>query len=299
MKKSSLRIFILSFLLILSISSQASIRLATYNIRNFDYDERYRISTNKPYLKKILEEISADLIAVQEINNTEEFRRFIKSHFPHYEVALSACGGAHRQHLGFVYDQRKIELLSTEEDTHFNLNDHNCLGGSRPAFIGVFKYIDQKEPFVAVSLHLKSGSKADSIQKRISQYDLIGRLKSRYEKIGYSHFVLMGDMNTTGFLNQMYDHQAFINMILQNQFEDLGKNLKCTAYWWGLTDDNIEEPSVLDHILISKSLRSKSGIETNALGHCQKVSCKSASVDELGASYQGVSDHCPILAQFK
>ena len=55
--------------LLASLTAQAAFTIGAYNIRNFDYDERYRIRTNKPALGSILNSLKADVMSVEEINN--------------------------------------------------------------------------------------------------------------------------------------------------------------------------------------------------------------------------------------
>ena len=74
---------------------------------------------------------------------------------------------------------------------------------------------------------------------------------------------------------------------------DLASDLKCSAYWWGGSDDNIEDPTLLDHVIVTPGLRTNSN-KAVASGHCQKVSCRQSSVTDLGISYESVSDHCPL-----
>jgi hypothetical protein len=76
---------------------------------------------------------------------------------------------------------------------------------------------------------------------------------------------------------------------------DLAQNLGCSAYWWGGSDDGIEDPSLLDHIVVTPGLR-KNTNQAQVSGHCKKVSCRQASLKDLGVSYESVSDHCPITA---
>ncbi len=88
-----LSIFILSSFLV--IQAQAAVRVATYNIRNFDYDQRSNTPTNKNHLSKILKEINFDILAVQEINKRNIFANMIDESFgSRYQTYLSECGGA-------------------------------------------------------------------------------------------------------------------------------------------------------------------------------------------------------------
>jgi endonuclease/exonuclease/phosphatase family metal-dependent hydrolase len=294
-------LFLLLFLLSSSTSYASSLTVATYNIRNFDYDERYRIQTNKPELAKIINSTQADLIVVQEINNTTEFVRYVKNTFSGFDAELSECGGAHGQKLGFMFNTKKLKLLSFNEDLSLSGpgNSGTCYGGSRPAAIGLFEIIATKQRFYAVSVHLKSGSQTDSIKKRLDQYTVIEKMiKSLQASSGVLDFVIAGDMNSTTYNVRGVDYKSLQSLTMALNAVDLSQSLPCTAYWWGGTDDNIEDPSILDHILISKGLIKKT-VKTVLGGHCAVVSCKPMPAPSLGMSYSNVSDHCPVSAQIQ
>ncbi len=86
--------------LVVASSSFASVKVASYNIRNFDTTKS---PTDKKELKKIIKKLKADLITVEEIVNTASFRKFVKSELPEYGVSLAHCGGGGRQKIGFLY----------------------------------------------------------------------------------------------------------------------------------------------------------------------------------------------------
>ena len=98
------------FLLIFSQVAWAKLTIGTFNIRNFDYDERSQVYTNKPALKDILGNLKFDLLGVNEINNIAEFDKFVTTNFSQYETQLSTCGGAHGQRLGFAFNKNKLNL---------------------------------------------------------------------------------------------------------------------------------------------------------------------------------------------
>lgn len=291
---------VLSLLVLLSsLTAQAGITIGTYNIRNFDYDERYRIRTNKVELATQLKAMNVDVLSVEEINNTAEFERFIANKMPGYDTELSRCGGEHGQHVGFIFNKSKIELLSFNEDLKIAApgSQGSCNSGSRPMAIALFKIKATGQKFYGMTVHLKSGSQASSIQKRQKQYqiikDTINELKS---KTGVKDFYVAGDFNTTEYINRGSDYSNLNKMVRDLGMVDLASNLKCTAYWWGGTDDGIETPSVLDHLIVTRGLMKISSPRVNLGGHCQKVSCREVPERELGVSYAGVSDHCPITA---
>lgn len=291
--------YALTFLALLaSLSAHAALTIGAYNIRNFDYDERYRIRTNKVELAPMLINLKADVLSVEEINNTVEFASFIQSKIPGYKAMTSECGGEHGQHLGFIYNTNTVEMLSFNEDLTIADpgNVGGCNSGSRPMAIALFKVKATGQKFYGMTVHLKSGSQAESLNKRQKQFEIIkkiiGELKS---KTGIQDFYFAGDMNTTEYLSRGTDYKMFTKVVKDLGMVDLAANLGCSAYWWGNSDDGIEEPSLLDHVVATPGLI-KVQARTQVSGHCQKVSCQTASLAQLGISYESVSDHCPITS---
>lgn len=289
----------LTFLaLIASLTAQAAITIGAYNIRNFDYDERYRIRTNKVELATMLINLRADVLSVEEINNTVEFATFIQTKVPGFKAATSQCGGEHGQHLGFIYNTNTIEMLSFNED--LTIADPGqaggCNTGSRPMAIALFKIKATGQKFYGMTAHLKSGSQGESLNKRAKQFEIIKKIiKELKTKTGVVDFYFAGDLNTTEYLNRGADYKMLTQVVKDLGMVDLTANLPCSAYWWGNTDDGVEEPTLLDHVVATPGLI-KVQARAQVTGHCQKVACKSATLEQLGVSYESVSDHCPITA---
>ncbi len=289
---------LLSILFLLTSAQAFALTVGAYNIRNFDYDERYKISTNKPALKTIITDLNVDVLSVEEINNTKEFENFVAKNLPGYEVALSTCGGAHGQRLGFLYNTKNVELLTFNEDLAMSEpgGQGTCDAGSRPLAIGLFKVKASNQRFYGMTAHLKSGSNPEAMSKRLKQYELLKQtvieLKS---KTGVVDFFIAGDLNTTEYLNKGRDYKALTKVVKDLSMIDLAQSLQCSAYWWGGSDDGIETPSLLDHVIVTPGLMKKQ-TQANVHGHCELVSCRQVPASELGISYEGVSDHCPMTA---
>jgi endonuclease/exonuclease/phosphatase family metal-dependent hydrolase len=281
--------------LLASLTAQAAFTIGAYNIRNFDYDERYRIRTNKPALGSILNSLKADVMSVEEINNVAEFSNYIPQTMPGYKAKVSECGGDHGQHLGFIYNTATVELLSFHEDISLSVGG-GCNAGSRPLAIGLFQIKGSKQRFYGMTAHLKSGSDPQSKAKRVRQFELIMQIiRDLKAKSGVADFYLAGDLNTTEYRNRGADFQVLNKFAAATGMINLAQNLPCSAYWWGGSDDGVEDPTLLDHILVTPGLlKVRNGAKV--YGHCAKVSCQSASVADLGISYEGVSDHCPLAA---
>ena len=132
--------------------------------------------------------------------------------------------------------------------------------------------------------------------KRAKQYEILRKIvANNVAKSGVKDFYIAGDLNTTEYLNRGADYRGLTKIVSALGAKDLAANLSCSAYWWGGSDDGIETPSLLDHVIVSPGLLKTSGA-AKAGAHCQKVSCREASLKDLGISYESVSDHCPITA---
>lgn len=283
-----------------SLSAQA-LTIGTYNIRNFDYDERARIRTNKQELSSLLQGLNVDVLSIEEVNNTAEFERMVSARLPGYEVEVSRCGGAHGQHLGFLYNTRTVELLSFNEDLSISEpgKGGSCDSGSRPLAIALFKIRATGQKFYALTAHLKSGPHGGSLAKREKQLEIIKQTVIELrEKTGVRDFAIAGDMNTTEYLNRGTDYKTFTRMVSDLGMIDLAANSACSSYWWGGTDDGIETPSLLDHIVVTPGLMKKKA-SAEVHGHCKKASCREVSARELGIIYESVSDHCPMTANIQ
>ena len=288
----------LALLPLLFTLSAKALTIGAYNIRNFDYDERSRIKTNKQELSSLLQTLNFDVLSVEEVNNTAEFDRMISSKLPGYDVELSRCGGAHGQRLGFVYKTSTVELLSFNEDLSVSEpgGQGACESGSRPLAIALFKIKATGQKFYAITAHLKAGADAGSLQKRQKQYEIIKRVVNELkDKTGVKDFSIAGDMNTTEYLTRGSDYKFFSKMVSDLGMIDLVSNLKCTAYYWGGTDDGIETPSLLDHVVVTPGLMTRKTV-AEPQAHCKKVSCREVPISELGIVYEEVSDHCPVTA---
>lgn len=288
-----------------SLNISAKLRIASYNIRNFDYDVRSNTPTNKTHLVKIINEMNADIIAVQEINEKEEFINMIDSSYKStYKAVLTDCGGSHGQKLGFIYNANKLELVDFKEDLRtVNPNRGNqqhqglCYNGSRPLAIAIFKNLETKKKMVAISVHLKAGGRATNIKKRFKQINIISNVVKEFQTNGYPNVVVMGDFNSTEYIRKGQNYEKFKKSVQQMNMGDATKNLKCSAYWWGGTQDFRQYPSTLDHILISNNLLKGSKAKVESYGHCKKLNCQATFEDEMGVSFDEVSDHCPIVAE--
>jgi endonuclease/exonuclease/phosphatase family metal-dependent hydrolase len=304
-----MRNLLLLALFILSIPAWAGLKIASYNIRNFDYDQRANIPTDKNFLYDTIRQINPDFMAVQEIRETEKFEQFIKLRFNNsYGIALTDCGGAHGQKLGFVYDKTKFSILSFKDDLRTSFPNkqaqRGCNEGSRPLAVGKFLVKATGETMIAISLHLKSGGRPKSIQKRFKQLGILGKVVAEHKAQGFENFVIMGDFNSTEYIFKGKNHNKFKMHVTKMGMQDLAADLPCTAYWWGGLDDRKQHPSMLDHMLVSDKFlnnasvtQAKTKARATTTTHCKELSCKVTWEGDLGTSFDSVSDHCPLQSE--
>ena len=238
--------------------------------------------------------------SVEEINNTQNWETFVKTKLPGYDTEVTRCGGEHGQRLGFLFNTKTVELLSFNEDLAISEpgTPGSCDSGSRPLAIGLFRIKASGQKFYGMTAHLKSGSNPASLKKRAEQFDVLKKtINELRNKTGIRDLYFAGDLNTTEYLDRGADYILLTKVVRDLGMIDLTANLKCTAYYWGGTDDGIESPSMLDHVVVTPGLiKSKGSPAAQALAHCQKVSCRQVPIKELGISYESVSDHCPVTA---
>jgi endonuclease/exonuclease/phosphatase family metal-dependent hydrolase len=277
----------------------ASLKMTSFNIRNFGLKGT---TTNKTELKNIISQLDTDIIAVQEIVNTQDFKLFIQKEFPDYSIVFSHCGGGGKQKLGFIYHRQKFDLIKLEEDVKISQADGlptilGC-GNLRPALIGTFRNKFNQTEFTAVIVHLKAGSGLKNFQVRWKQYKYLNTLIAKFKMP--QNVILFGDFNTTGFMGQDEDYFKFEQMLKDMQKQTVSHAIDCTSYWEGAYPSNgLMEPAILDHIVYSSNFLQMHTEKIEVHSHCAKVACQRVPSRELGISYSSVSDHCPVTVSFK
>jgi endonuclease/exonuclease/phosphatase family metal-dependent hydrolase len=266
---------------------------ASYNIRNFDHDPRSGVETNKVELAKILRTFDFDLLAIQEVVAKDTFESFFSDNFPKLNYKLSDCGGRGHQKLGFIYNPERLKLISFIEEPRIAVNS-DCHSGIRPGVFGIFE-TKSKIKIVAVSLHLKAGGMQENDDMRYTQIMVLHDILKEYRTQGYKNFVIMGDLNTTDYIKKAKNYARFVEFVKVNDLVDSAEAMACTAYWSGGVSDGKEHSSILDHVLVSNKLLGKAKKPKIFVhSHCEQVACAATPAINLGESYRGVSDHCPV-----
>ncbi len=284
---------LLVFLLLIGSQAWADWSVSSYNIRNFDHD-RIAGPTNIQELSKTIKEFKSDVMTFIEVVNAEAFEKVIKQNLPDYQIALSKCGGGGKQRLAIVYNTKLFNFIGQIEDLSFSGSDQAC-GSLRPVLIVTLQNKLSKEKFMFAAVHLKAGGATQAMQQRWTQYELLTKLSKQFKT---EKLVMMGDFNTTGYNIKDQDFTQFEKFLTNSSLRTTSENLGCTSYWEGTLGNGRHQSSILDHIVLNDELHAN--VKDIALGsHCAKLDCKDATPEELGLSYQSVSDHCPLKVTFK
>lgn len=262
----------------------ARLRIATWNLRNFP-DE----GQDLPRLRARLQELAADVIAVQEVRDPAALQALM----PGWGLALSEAGGRGGQRLGFLYDRSAVELVGAPRE-HAAL----AMGGAvRPGFSGYLRARDGGPDFHVVVVHLKA--RAEGFALRRAQWDALGEILKDVAR-GDDDLVLLGDFNATG---PERGGPAEELEALDARFGALGLRrvdnaAGCSVYWHGARRDAWHEPSLLDLVWIG-GLREAgdAGLEARALLHCARHRCAALRSTEAHPErdYVDLSDHCPVI----
>ncbi len=269
-----------------SAPTKAGFRVVTWNLRNFPepkqdlsrFDWRWR-------------EFSADLVAVQEVNDPVALQRLL----PDWQMELSEQGGRGRQRLGIAFNPQTVELLTP-------LQEHRELtmsGRVRPAVSAYVRARGGPEFHVMV-VHLKATP--DGYATRQQQWsELVALIKDLLRRD--PDLILLGDFNSTGPQGGTADDELY----------ELGKHLEplglrrltspdpCSAYWDGPRRDAWKEPSLLDLVWVAGLHEAiASDTQITPLHHCARHRCQSfrSTPAHPEPDYTDLSDHCPVVVDF-
>ena len=285
--------FSVLIMLLLSFPGWAKWSVTTYNIRNFDRDQGAG-QTDLVELGKILKEMKSDVMAFEEVVNENAFIALMKKNLPDYEYEISDCGGFGKQKLAIAFDPKKFQLSGSIEDLSFSGRPDGC-GSLRPVLLVTLKHLESKKDYTFGAVHLKAGGAQNAMKQRWQQYAKLEKLSAQYAK---SNLILLGDFNTTGYNIKDQDYEKFEDFIGSSKMRTMTESLGCTNYWHGNGDGSEYISSILDHIVIQdKNVASVENVKVGS--HCARAECRPASPEELGRSFEAVSDHCPVQVTFK
>lgn len=287
-----------------------NLRIGTWNIRNFSFDERppdptigYLRQSNPVDIENILVGLGFDLLAVQEIRDGNWLEYLLLNVNRRtgrlYALHLSESGGQHDQKLGVIVDHRRLRVDWTRESQAVNIT-----GGLRPVyFAGIASIEPGGADFVVGVVHLKSIPVGYDTRRR-QVAELLKILTAWEEFRTEEDVILLGDFNTTGRRGQTCaDEIAVLDEELKPEgFRRLVSPLACSEYWDGpKTGDGIQIPSLLDLVYLRSFQEHDNGVALLPYLHCKRMDCGEliSAPGREDPTYWDVSDHCPLLFEIR
>ena len=258
-------------------SNQNSFDIITWNLEWFPKQGSITVDS----VKRIIEVINAEMIAVQEISNASDFNQLVNK----LDSYNGYCTNTSNLNLGYIYKKTlNIDSIYTI------LNSENYFFAGRFPLVLEMNY--EGEDYVIINNHFKCCGDgildfSDNTDEEFRRYSAISLLKT-YVDSNYSNknVLILGDLNDL--VEENFNNNVFmpiINDSVNYLIADKYIPYQNTANWsypsW---------PSHLDHIIINKNLYD------NLINIYQDV--KTIRVDNFLGSFQIydniISDHLPV-----
>ena len=283
---------------------EGSLRIASWNVRNFPLDERpeeddlgYSRRTNICDFETAFGGLDADLYGLQEVNDIRRFQPILRRACGErsMDVRYSANGGRHGQHLAIAWDNTVLELVGDPMEIHELVLEP----GMRPAFACYFHSLRAGGvDFTVVVVHLESGPRNFGDRRRQNR-ELVKWLETWIDEIGDPDVVVLGDFNTTGSPRGGLEGelQSVDSILGRAGLDRLNNPLGCTSYWeGGGKRDGVHQPSLLDHVFVGGFGLDAVTRPIETWLHCARWGCEElvSRPGEEDGTFWDVSDHCPL-----
>lgn len=246
------KIFYISFLFVIQIlicddftnlqfGDDASFEVVTWNIEHFPKNEQVTIN----YLKEIIDSLKADIIAVQEIDDSLKFRTMVNE-LENYNCYIASYGG-----LGYIYNHKNIQI-----NRIFEIYNTSYYYRPFPRSPLIIDLVHNGENYIVINNHFKCCGDgvldtSDIWDEEYRRYEAMNLLKSYIDaNYSYHKVILVGDLNDE--VTDSSRNNVFKNVIddsLNFKFADMEIAQGNPDNWsypgW---------PSHLDHLLITNEV---------------------------------------------
>ncbi len=245
--------------------SSSELEVLTWNIEKFPiYNENTIIE-----LAAIINELDPDLIAMQEISNSEALDALLAK-LPGWEGQIAISGSLN---LAYIYKTGEVEIL--ENSTELFEDDRSAFPRSPQMLTARYT---GGEPITFINIHLKCCGGEDNFNRRkdasvkLKQYIDTNLADKRVVLLGDFNDEITGDSLNTPFFNFIADslNYTFADMTIAN-----GNETHWSYPGW---------PSHIDHILLSDEL------------YGSEIKTETLTFDTCDPAYSMIiSDHRPLI----
>ncbi|MEY3688492.1 MAG: hypothetical protein RIT37_54 [Bacteroidota bacterium] len=255
--------------------------IATFNIAWLGDGEGNDVISRTPeeymLIADVIKETSADIIALQEIENMAAMNKVL-THLPDYTAILSTNGKA--QNVGFLY-KKTLTVESLGEYAPIAIDPNR----NRPGY--VVKVKKGNFDCYLMSVHFKSTSRFDSTDEMRTA----SRIMRREQSQKAMHWI---DSITSNTIDQdvfvVGDLNDFPKREKEPTLQALTSSHKITFLTSNLKSCKYQQFYVIDHIIASTSAYSRFLQGTERIIDIHSMYQKDIA--------EKISDHCPIVMQF-
>lgn len=255
------------------------ITVGTFNMEwfgdNSSDDHKPRTDADDRLLAQVIHDTDADILAVQEIENTQAMERLLRL-LPEYSYIMGTNGG--KQHIGFLY-RTPLQVTMLGEVRSLAIEESRTRAGL------LVQCTIGKTCWLLLAVHLKSTSRADSTPALLERSRLLRRTQAEQLRIwadsvlqkgNNSNVIILGDWNDSPHKKQ----SALDTLVNSSRLSFLTSEMRSCIY---------SALPTIDHIVVSDSL-----LRRVLPGTLRAVNFR-ATLPEKEA--RRISDHCPIVVQ--
>ncbi|HEX2880866.1 MAG TPA: hypothetical protein VHO25_15145 [Polyangiaceae bacterium] len=261
--------------------------------------------TNLPWLACLITWLDVDVLAAQELKidphtqtkwqelqNT--LNQLTQGDWTHH---TDQCPNKGRQHVGFLYNRKKVSASGLQDVANLNPTRSACGGDQRPGFGGYFRFPGGLDLHV-VSVHLKAmGDRESYAKRRTAMAGFSSAMQELSKRNPDQDRIVLGDFNSMGCedcspaISAATEREVLSKELqaLSEPFE-LRSGAQCSHYYEG-------KPGLLDHFAVTTKLKELPfSVAVQAAGLCNVFSCNPLP-GKAPAVYREVSDHCPLVLE--
>ncbi len=278
-------------------------RIGTWNLAWFPdgtaHHDKAEREHDIPWLACVIATLDVDVLAVQEVvQHTRgraallDLERELSARTGgDYDSVFDECPDDDRQHVGFLYDKRRVTVSDVTVLRTLNPGRSACDLRLRPGLSALFRFhggLDLR----AVSVHFDSGSAEHDYTHRQTSVEhvreLLPQLTSHKEDA-----IVLGDWNTMGCEACVPAVSAETELLALDatlsDFRRVPPSAACSEYYRG-------RGGLLDHVLVTRGTRelpADAHVETH--GVCAALGC--GHLRGTPTALTRLSDHCPMVLE--
>jgi predicted extracellular nuclease len=286
-------------------------RVGTWNIRWFPLGtasgkdpERH---TDVPWLACAIAALEVDVLAMQEITQGPRGRAAVLDLIEaldartggKHRFEVDECPGDGRQHIGFLYDERRVKLSQVRMVAAVNPGASACDRNLRPGLAAYARFASGPDLHL-LTAHLDSGQTERDYGHRARSVARLGEALAELRRDEPdADAVVLGDFNTMGCkkcsggevtADQELEQIDAALAASELRRLTLPEGRQCSHYYGN-------RAGLLDHALADTRMQELARVPVDVFGPCRELGCERVPSTFGPASIERLSDHCPLVVE--